>query len=192
MGASELLKAVSKGKEKKTSAAKVPFIYVSQELMERSGQCRYFKEQMESLKTQLDIESADLIVGVSPLREQHCISNGFTKSVRIPDEKGLSVMLTWKDRYDDITDDDEKQLEVILKTRKDEFFTEDFTVKAKSHAIEELVKTHGDRFSELFDVERKVVPNRRYTEEFFSAFKRDEREKLQKVVRQNKPALSIR
>lgn len=189
---SNVLKAAAHPKEKKKSSVVVPFISVPQNRMAQAGEIRSIKEQLESLKTELALEATDFIDGITPEREKFCIENGFTKSVRIPDEDGLSVMLTWKEAYDNITEDDEREIEAILGNRKALYFVEEYTVTAKPHVLAELVEIFGDKIGEKFDIVRKLVPTKRYTEHQFLDFSEVERKKLSEVVRQYKPSISIR
>jgi hypothetical protein len=191
----DVLSSATAPKESK-SKSKVPLLTVSEDVKKNAAKIREVKEELDSLESMYENLSAELIEKVSPLRENLC-RQGYVSSVRIPDNKGLSVSLSWADKYSKINAANEKELKEIAGDRFDDYFAKDLVITVKDiseESLKEIVKAVGpERFSQFFTVEKSFKPNSRFNQEQFTAFTPEQRQRLlQAGVKQNKPSVKVK
>lgn len=177
------------------SKSKVPEVSVPPETQELMLEVRKIKEEIESLESIFSMKEAQLIEQVSPLREDLCLQ-GYVSSIKIPDTENQLSTLSWKDAYSKVDIGNAETLSNIVGSKYPEYFATqlDITVRDTSEAsLSELIQLVGpEQFAKFFEVERNIKPTPRYTTEFFTAFKPEERTALKSIVRQYKPALKVK
>jgi len=193
----DILATATEPKKGKTSKSKVPVLTVSNEIKTKATRIREVKEELDSLESMYETLSAEVIESVSPLREALCRQQGYQSSVRIPDTKGLSIGVSWADKYSKISAENEKELREIAADKFDEYFTKDMVITVKDiseESLKEIVKAVGpERFAQFFAVEKTFKPNTRFTHEQFTAFTHEQRQRfLQAGVKQNKPSIKVK
>lgn len=190
----DVLNTATAVKESK-SKSKVPALTVSAEIKTKATKIREVKEELNSLESMYEILSTELIETISPLRENLC-KQGYVSSVRVPDAKGLSLGISWADKYSKIPAENEKALRSIAGDRFDEYFMTEMVITVKDiseEGLTEIIKSIGpERFSQFFAVEKTFKPNTRFTQKQFTAFNLDQRRQLSQAgVRQYKPSIKI-
>lgn len=174
------------------SKSKVPEVPVPPETQELLTEVRKLQEEIKSLKNICEMKEAQLIERVAPIREDLCLQ-GYVSSIKMADTENRFSTLSWKDAYSKVDVGNSESLAQIVGSKYPEFFTTalNITVKDTSEdALQELISLVGpEQFARFFEVERNIKPTPRYTTEFFTAFKPEERTALRQIVIQYKPAL---
>lgn len=191
----DVLASATVAKEAK-SKSKVPLLTVSEEIKSNASKLREIKEELDSLESMYETLSAQMIEKISPMRESVC-KQGYQSSIRIPDSKGLSITISWSDKYCKIPPENEETFRSITGKKFDEYFTKDMTITVKDmseNTLKEIVKAIGpERFSQFFSVEKIIKPTSRFTQEQFTAFTHEQRQQLQQAgVRQHKPSIKVK
>lgn len=176
--------------------SKVPVLSVSPELKAQAAKLREVKEELDSLESQYETLSAEMIEKVSPLRESLC-RQGYVSSVRVPDTKGMSIGISWADKYTKIPAENEAALRKVAGDRFSDFFVPDLVVTVKDispESLTEIVKAIGpERFAQFFAVEKSFKPNSRFTQEQFTAFTPEQRQQMaQAGVKQFKASIKVK
>jgi hypothetical protein len=175
----------------------VPEISVSQETRELATTVRGLKEELDSIKSMFELKEQELITAITPEREKYCLSHGYISSIKIADTNKLYCSLSWKDAYTKIDIANQEAIqEIVGAERYPQFFETkmEITVKDISEAsLTELIQLVGpEKFARFFAVERNIKPTSRYTTEFFTAFRADQRFQLSPYIKQYKPALRVK
>jgi hypothetical protein len=191
----DILSSAQTTKEK-SSSTKVPILTVSKETQEKVSRIRELKDQLDSLTSEFEVVSAEVIEEIDSLRMDVLKKQGYSSSVKVPDSKGMSIMLSWSANYSKVPIDNKDALKLIAKDRFEGFFGTEIVIKVKDvseESLKELVSTVGpEQFARFFEVERWIKPTKRYTEEFVTAFTDAEREKLSAIVKQYKPSIKVK
>jgi|GEM_PF-1611569 len=193
----DVLATAAEPKKEKSAKSKVPVLTVSNEIKARAAKIREVKAELDSLESMYETLSAEIVESVSPIRETLCRQQGYQSSVRIPDTKGLSIGISWSDKYSRIGAENEKALREIAGDSFDEYFSRDMVITVKDiseESLKEIVKAVGpERFAQFFSVEKTFKPNTRFTHEQFTAFTQEQRQKLMQAgVKQNKPSIRVK
>ena len=177
------------------SKSKVPEISVPPETQELMTEVRKIKEEIESLESIFSMKEAQLIERVSPIREDLCLQ-GYISSIKIPDTENRLSTLSWKDAYSKVDIGNAETLSNIIGSKYPEYFATQLNITVRDTSegsLSELIQLVGpEQFAKFFEVERHIKPTSRYTTEFFTAFKPEERIALKSIVRQYKPALKVK
>lgn len=192
----DVLAGATAPKASKSSKSKVPVLTVSKDLQDKAARIREVKNQLDSLESQYETLSAELVQGTAPLRESLCVKQGYTSAVRIPDGKGLSVGVSWADKYSKIPAENEKPLVSIAGDKFDDFFKVDMVVTVRDiseESLKEIIKAVGpERFARFFAVEKTFKPTTRFTQEAFTTFSAEQRRKFTEAgVKQFKPSVKV-
>ena len=177
--------------------SKVPVLMVSQEIREKAARLRQLKEELESTESMYDTLAAEMVEQVGPLREDLCRRQGYLSSVRVPDSKGMSIGISWSDKYSKIPAANEPALRDLTGDRFSEYFTAAMAVTVKDiseESLTEIVRAIGpERFASFFEVERSLKPTSRFTQEQFTVFTPEQRQGfLQAGVRQFKASIKVK
>lgn len=179
----------------KSSSSKVPVLTVPKDLQEKAARIREIKDKLDSLTSEFEVLSSEIVEGIEPLRADVIQKQGYTSSVKIPDSKGMMVGVTWSSSYTKVPMDSKETLRTILGDRYDGYFAQKLVIKVKDvgeDSLKELIASVGpEQFSRFFEVERWLEPTRRYTEEFYTALNQ-ERVKLAPLVRQYKASIKVK
>jgi hypothetical protein len=174
----------------KTSVADVP-----KEVQAKAARIREISEQLDSLKTEFESLSAELVDDLEPVREAYIRRNGYTSTLKVPDGKGLSVSVGWSSMYSKVTLDKTDQLTLIVGDELADYFTKEMEIKVKDvseESLRDLIQSVGqERFAQFFDVDRWLKPTKRYTEDFYR-FEPEQREQLRGLVRQYKASIKAK
>jgi len=95
---SDVLAGASAPKPSKSKKSSVPVLEVGEDVKKLAGRVREVKEQLDSAESMYETLGAELVQKVAPLREDLC-RRSYLSSVRVPDSKGLSVGISWADKY---------------------------------------------------------------------------------------------
>ncbi len=192
----DILSSAQTTKEKSSSSTKVPILTVSKETQAKAARIRELKEQLDSLTSEFEVASSEMIEEIDSLRSDILRKQGYSSSVKVPDSKGMSIMLSWSANYSKVPIDNKDALKLIAKDRFEGFFGTEIVIKVKDvseESLKELVSTVGpEQFARFFEVERWIKPTKRYTEEFFTSFNDSERERLSAIVKQYKPSIKVK
>lgn len=184
-------------KEKKSDRkSDVPILQPSEDIRDLASKLRAVYEELESVKSIYDTYQAQLIEAVQDAREKLCRAE-YHSSIKIPDTSGLSVMLNWKHAYSKIATTNEETLrEIVLSENYDKFFQTEIAIEVKDvseQALTELIEAVGAaKFAEYFSVSQHIAPTKRYTEDYYREFTPEQRQQLEGIVKQYKPALKVR
>lgn len=192
----DVLAGATAPKVSKSSKSNVPVLTVSKDLQAKAARIREVKNQLDSLESQYETLAAELVEGASPLRESLCVKQGYASAVRLPDGKGLSIGISWSDKYSKISAENEKALRSIAGDKFDGFFKADMVVTVRDiseESLKEIVKAVGpERFAQFFTVEKTFKPTTRFTQEAFTVFTPEQRRKFMETgVKQNKPSVKV-
>ncbi len=193
----DVLASATVVKKDAKSKSKVPVLTVSDGIKAQAARIREIKEQLDSLETEYETVSAEVIQAVSPLREALCKQQGYLSSVRVPDSKGLSIGISWADKYCKISPENEDAIREIAGERFDDYFTTELVVTVKDiseESLTEIIKAVGpERFAQFFAVEKSLKPTSRFTQEQFTALSDEERKQfLQSGVKPFKPSIKVK
>jgi hypothetical protein len=191
----DILSSAQTTKEK-SSSTKVPILTVPKETQEKASRIRELKDQLDSLTSEFEVVSAEVVEEINLLRADILRKQGYSSSVKIPDSKGMSIMLSWSANYSKVPIDNKDALKLIAKDRFEGCFGTEIVIKVKDvseESLKDLIATVGpEQFARFFEVERWIKPTKRYTEEFFTAFTDAERERLSAIVKQYKPSIKVK
>ena len=185
-------------KKEAKSSSKVPAIDVADAVKARATRLRELQNQMESLKTEFDVISADFVEDVAPLREELIRMQGYISSVKVPDTNGIFVTVTWKDAYSKVPMEMAATIINVIGQDRTEIYFENknvITVKKDltQEALRDLIKLVGPMdFAKYFDVDRWIEPVKDYTEDFYTKFTATERENLSPIVKQYKASVRVK
>jgi len=181
--------------KEKSSSSKVPVLTVAKDLQEKAARIREIKDQLDSLSSEYDVLSSEIVEGIEPLRAGLIRKQGYLSSVKIPDSKGMIVGVTWSSSYTKVPLEMKETLQGILGERYDGYFAQKLVIKVKDvgeDALKELIVTVGpEQFSRFFEVDRWIEPTKRYTEEFYTTLDKD-RGKLAPLVKQYKASIKVK
>lgn len=189
-----ILSSAVKGETKTKST--IPVVGTSETVAKNVDKIRELKEQLDSIQTMLDLKTAELVESVKKDREILCRQN-YTSSIKVAGTKGTTVTLTWKDAYSKIGTENELTLRGIVSEKYDDLFMKKTKIEVKDEISEEklsdLIKAVGpEKFKEYFSVEQHITPKSRYTTEYFVILSKEQRDKLETVVKQYKPSLKTK
>jgi hypothetical protein len=177
------------------SSSKTPIAEVPQEIQGKAARIREISEQLDSLKTEFESLSAELVDDLEPVREAYMKRNGYVSTMKVPDGNGLSVSVGWSSMYTKVTLDKAEQLTVIMGDELADYFTKEMEIKVKDvseEALRDLIQSVGpERFAQFFDVDRWLRPTKRYTEEFYR-FEQEHKQQLRTLVRQYKASVKAK
>lgn len=191
-----VLAGASTPKASKGKKSTVPVLMVGEDVKKLASRVRDAKNDLDSAESMYETLGAELLQKVSPLREDLC-RRAYQSSVRVPDARGMSVGVSWSDKYSKIPAENEAALREVAGSAFDDYFARDLTVTVRDvseDSLKELVKAVGPkRFSQFFEVLRTFTPTTRFTQEQFNAFTADQRQALALAgVKQHKPSIKVK
>ncbi len=183
-------------KASKSKKSAVPVLVVGDDVKKLVTRVREVKEELDSAESMYETLGAELIAKVAPLREDLC-RKAYQSSVRIPDAKGLSVGISWADKYCAIPSENEEALRAIAGDAYDDYFTGSIEVSVRDiseESLTELVKAVGpERFARFFSVTKTIKPATRFTQEQFNVFTPEQRQQfIISGVKQFKPSIKVK
>jgi hypothetical protein len=183
-------------KESKAKKSSAPVLVVGDDVKILATRVREVKEQLDSAESMYETLGAELIGKVSPLRDDLC-KKSYQSSVRVPDTKGLSIGISWADKYCAIPPENEDALRDLAGETYADYFTSSIEVSVRDiseESLTELVKAVGpERFARFFSVTKTVKPTTRFTMEQFNVFTPEQRQQFTLAgVKQFKPSIKVK
>ena len=192
-----ILGGAEKPKEAKSGRSKSPVIVVPVTTQKQVSRLRVVADQLDSLQAEHDLLSSEIIDVVTPIRIGICRASGHTTTVRVPDDKGESVAITWVGKYSKIPIGSKSELQEIAGESYPQMFTPAMTIKVKQDITEVQLRglitaVGAETFAQIFEVERWLYPTKIYTENAPREFDDARLAALKEIVRQYKPSVKVR
>ncbi len=183
-------------KASKSKKSTVPVLVVGEDVKKLATRIREVKEKLDSSESEYEILGAELIGKVAPMRDDLC-KKSYQSSVRVPDSKGLSVGISWADKYCAIPSENEDALRDLAGEAYDDYFTGSIEVSVRDiseESLTELVKAVGpERFARFFSVTKTIKPTTRFTQEQFNVYTPEQRQAfIAAGVKQFKPSIKVK
>ena len=192
----DVLAGATAPKASKAKKAAAPLLVVGDDVKQLATRIREVKEELDSAESIYETLSAEFIENVSPLRDSLC-KKAYQSSVRVPDTKGLSVGVSWADKYCKVPGENDSAIREVVGDHFEDYFTPDIAVTVRDiseESLKELVTAVGpERFARFFAVEKTIKPTTRFTMEQFNVFTLEQRQRLvQAGVKQFKPSIKVK
>ncbi len=193
---SAVLAGATAPKASKSKKPTAPVLVVGEDIKKLATRVREVKEQLDSAESMYETLGAEFIQKVAPLRDDLC-RRSYQSSVRVPDTKGLSVGISWSDKYCAIPSENEDALRELAGVAYDDYFTGSIEVSVRDiseESLTELVKAVGpERFARFFSVVKTIKPTTRFTQEQFNVYTPEQRQQfILAGVKQFKPSIKVK
>lgn len=190
-----LNKAVNDNNSKKKKSS-VPVLDVSAEVQKSAGRIREIKAEVDSLTSECKTLASEIVEEVTPLREQTLRHEGYTPSIRIPDNNNKFITITWAHKYSFIPYTQKGELERTFTNKFDYYFEPQNAIKVKDglgdEKLAELIELVGaERLEEFFDITQTIVVKTTYTEEYHTLPKK-KKEQAAIIVKQYSPSIKTK
>jgi hypothetical protein len=197
MEAKDILKKAAANKQEKPTKGHTPILKVADDIKALASEIRRAKDALDSADAEFSMLSADMIERIEADRAAFIRDEGYTPSIRVPDNDNKSILITYSSNHRKIDSTQEDTLKGIVGDEAfDTYFSIKNTIVVKADISEEnlnkLIDLVGDDLEVFFDVEQTIKVNSRYEQEKLMAFTKGQRENLNEIVKAYKPSIKVR
>jgi len=193
MGVNDILKKAAASKKPKASTDMIE-IPVAPGLL-TSHKIKY--DAAKAAKADLELSEEELLNAIKP-HYVESLKGRYVNSARLS-EDNIEATVSWKDAYSKIPTENADEIKGLVGDKFNDYFREVNEIVVKEEVagneklLEELITAVGpDTFSKYFDVDQKLVPTTRFTQERYRELAPEVNTQLDVNVRQYKASVRMK